>query len=822
MPLQTPNRINWTTQQGANLLPTRRKTGANEFNQNIKALGALGRVTANILGGEGIYYGGTAVLGIAFENAGTLGNGINARSFTYYIGRLYCAANNSHVYRLSGRNTWEDLGAVASLGGIWDIVTYSGSLHVCGNNGYVYKLVNNVWTSIGQPYAGVVNSLKEFNGKLYAAAANGHVYEWSSGTSWTDRGLVGSASNIYDLEVFNNKLYSSTDTGYVYEWVSGTTWTSRGQPSGGSASVRVLTVYSSNLFAGSDTTVYKWGGGISWTSYGDPISGQNVTALVSYKNNIYAGSANGHVARWSSGTTWLDLDAVGATSSVNAFFEYFNRLYIGGDATLTQIFRIIDINDDFYFDGQNYPLVSMLIEDDTDDKTTWAFTTNAKTAITFEVTGPVAGALYAVIDTISTANISDFAKSGNANLTFIARAAASAAPENSIRLGIGNIATSTFTTWTPDDIIKQTLSYFDWLLTSDDLTETKISIGQEISIIGSEAINTTLESQNGYSRQKLVTDIVLADNSGLEFVDGQLRVRTKDNYIIYIDSQGRLVADLAWFVIGNTGTKQLAENEESLTITGDIGYPDVWTYIKTNSGTTKEIGIKLQDQLYAINQWGETSYTNSDDVPIQTFQNNVYFEGKVKLQDIAGNNYAILDGVDTNDIVFYLRDPGTDRQIGITGPIGRFTINATSQQATAVATAINWQTSSYMDGIYWSPNTNPSRIFVQPGGAGMYLIATKVGFAAAAAGYREVQISLTSGATVIQKYAREVSSSSTRPTFVKCYDIFEMKDDDYIEINVLQNSGGNLNLISSAYVSSTYNKEYTTDVAIIRLSAWTS
>ena len=152
MALQNPTRVNWTTQQGANLIPSRQKTGANELNQNIKALGAIGRTVTKILGGPGIYYGGAQDFGISFEVAGTLGDSVNLRAFTYQKGRLYCASSNSHAYRLSGKDTWEDLGLVASLGGIWDIVSFNDKLVVCGNTGYVYYLsTNDVWTSMGRP-----------------------------------------------------------------------------------------------------------------------------------------------------------------------------------------------------------------------------------------------------------------------------------------------------------------------------------------------------------------------------------------------------------------------------------------------------------------------------------------------------------------------------------------------------------------------------------------------------------------------------------------------------------------------------------------------
>jgi len=822
MALQTPTRVNWTTQQGANLLPTRRIAGANEFNQTIKALGAIGRMATETLGGEGIYYGGASALGTTFENAGALGNSINARVFAYFQGRLYCAGSDSHVYRLSGKSTWEDQGLVAALDGLWDMISYNGYLHVCGNTGYVYKLVNGAWASAGQPYAGAVNALQEYNGQLFAAAANGHVYEWASGTTWTDRGQVGAAANIYDLEVYEEELYASTDTGYMYEWAGGSSWTSRGQPSGGVANVRVLATHDGDLFAASSTTVYIWDGGSLWTSYGIPEAGQNVQSLVSYKNNLYSGSANGNAARWSSGTTWVDFGLVGALTIIRDLFEYNNRLYVGGDETYTQIFRMIDINDDSYFDGQNYPLTSILIEDDTDDKTTWGLTTNAKTPITFIDAGPVAGSLYAIVDTLSSGSITIFAKAGSADVSFVAQASASAAPANSILLGTGTITGSAFTTFIPSDVFKQSLVSFRWQLTADNDVKTQINTGDEFAITGDDAMNTTLTSQSGYTRDKMVVDLDLVTNGGLEFIDGKLRVRTKDNYIIYVDDQGRLVGDPAWFIIGDSGSRQLSESGETMTITGNATHPDVYTYVKTNSGITKEIGIKLNDQLYTVNQWGNSSYENDADVPVQTFQNNVYFEGGINIGDVTQANHAVLTGVSDNEITYYLRDPGSDKQLGVTGPIARYRVSTTSQQATAIASAINWQTQVYSNGIYWSATSNPNRIYVQPGGDGYYLVATKVGFKEDATGYREVQIVHTSvGVTTVKKYAREVAASGTRPTFVKCYEIMKLVGDNYVEVKVLQNSGGNLDIISSAAALATYNQNYSTDIVLVRLAAST-
>jgi hypothetical protein len=97
-----------------------------------------------------------------------------------------------------------------------------------------------------------------------------------------------------------------------------------------------------------------------------------------------------------------------------------------------------------------------------------------------------------------------------------------------------------------------------------------------------------------------------------------------------------------------------------------------------------------------------------------------------------------------------------------------------------------WDTEQYdTDGIH-SPTTNPSRLTPQT--AGLYHVEGQIDFAASAVGARQVGI-LFNGST-----AAAYDTQPTGSAVLQCSkDIYFNGTTDYVELQGLQTSGGNLN-----------------------------
>lgn len=106
----------------------------------------------------------------------------------------------------------------------------------------------------------------------------------------------------------------------------------------------------------------------------------------------------------------------------------------------------------------------------------------------------------------------------------------------------------------------------------------------------------------------------------------------------------------------------------------------------------------------------------------------------------------------------------------------------------ATNTALDWGTETYDTDAFHSTVTNISRFTVPAGKGGYYLILCQVDFQSNSTGVREVIIR-KNGATTLQ-----VSSATANGVTARyCNGIFNLVATDYIEIQVYQSSGGNLN-----------------------------
>ena len=171
-----------------------------------------------------------------------------------------------------------------------------------------------------------------------ASSGRARVYEWSSGTSWFDRGYVSSGSSSYtSIAAGSNFLpvvafSDGTNSGkaHVLKWVDGTSWTDLGFASTGGANYVSVAVGPDNIpvvaFCDAANSgrvhVMKWQSGTTWLDYGFASTGQayymriaagtDSKPFVIFKDCAVGNNNRARVMRWASGTSFTDYGFVSA------------------------------------------------------------------------------------------------------------------------------------------------------------------------------------------------------------------------------------------------------------------------------------------------------------------------------------------------------------------------------------------------------------------------------------------------------------------------------------------------------------------------------
>ncbi len=172
-----------------------------------------------------------------------------------------------------------------------------------------------------------------------------HVTKWSSGTSWTDLGLVSAGSGYSPsiaIDPSDDKpIVAFVDNvidgrAHVKKWDTVTSWTDLGLISAGLTLGTVVAIdpsdnkpivafveYTVDYYSPSQVHVKKWSSGILWTDLGypsqvnsdsvsiaiDPSDNKPVVVFRDWANDSnLLGHENGiHVKKWSGGTSWFGL-----------------------------------------------------------------------------------------------------------------------------------------------------------------------------------------------------------------------------------------------------------------------------------------------------------------------------------------------------------------------------------------------------------------------------------------------------------------------------------------------------------------------------------
>jgi hypothetical protein len=150
---------------------------------------------------------------------------------------------------------------------------------------------------------------------------------------------------------------------------------------------------------------------------------------------------------------------------------------------------------------------------------------------------------------------------------------------------------------------------------------------------------------------------------------------------------------------------------------------------------------------------------------------------------------------DTNRILTASSSVPAWELVGGNVPRCRLTKSTTQAIGTGVATAITFQTEEFDDGGLHSSSVNNPRITIPTGGDGTYMLGCHVEFANNATGIRTVLIVVNG--TTTQTTVRDVSPSASDASRLACSTLQKLAAGDYVEVQVVQTSGGNLNVAST-------------------------
>jgi hypothetical protein len=128
-------------------------------------------------------------------------------------------------------------------------------------------------------------------------------------------------------------------------------------------------------------------------------------------------------------------------------------------------------------------------------------------------------------------------------------------------------------------------------------------------------------------------------------------------------------------------------------------------------------------------------------------------------------------------------------------PRCRLTKSGTQSIANNTTTAVTFDVEDIDDGGMHSTTTNTSRITIPTGGGGTYLIGAHAEFAQNATGIRTLLLVVNGTST--QSTVRDNSPSGSNATRLACTTLVSLVAGDYVEAQVVQTSGGNLNVAAT-------------------------
>lgn len=124
-------------------------------------------------------------------------------------------------------------------------------------------------------------------------------------------------------------------------------------------------------------------------------------------------------------------------------------------------------------------------------------------------------------------------------------------------------------------------------------------------------------------------------------------------------------------------------------------------------------------------------------------------------------------------------------------PRCRVTNTAAQTIVNNTRTALTFDTETVDVGGMHSTSSNTSRLTVPSGGQGLYVIGGACEFVANATGIRDIELRINGSVYFAGSQIASAGASAT--TLMNVTGVYPLVDGDYVELTVVQTSGGNLN-----------------------------
>lgn len=135
-------------------------------------------------------------------------------------------------------------------------------------------------------------------------------------------------------------------------------------------------------------------------------------------------------------------------------------------------------------------------------------------------------------------------------------------------------------------------------------------------------------------------------------------------------------------------------------------------------------------------------------------------------------------------------------------PRSRAYSGASQPTTSGVPTILTFDTNQYDYGPVHSTAVNPTRFTVPVGGSGVYAFVAQARFDQNAAGVRQFQVLKNGSLPIAFAF---ISAASLGDTCVPVAGQIDLVAGDYLELQVFQNSGGNLNVLGGNIVNTTFS-----------------
>lgn len=231
--------------------------------------------------------------------------------------------------------------------------------------------------------------------------------------------------------------------------------------------------------------------------------------------------------------------------------------------------------------------------------------------------------------------------------------------------------------------------------------------------------------------------------------------------------------------------------------------------VSTTGGTTTLTGTAVapQAQNLFIDISGTLTSNATIEIPVAagTGRNRIYVVKNgtsgaftLTVKKVGGTGVTVTQGkialllYDSSDIVRAVSDPAMTSAVA-----ARAYHNADQSISTATPTALALNSERYDTDVIHDTSSNNSRLTCKT--AGKYCMAGLAGFAAHATGWRAVYIRLNGSTLIAANRALNIGASDAIYLPVSCD--YDLAINDYVELVAEQNSGGALNVLSTANIS---------------------